>query len=174
MKTRTQIYKKIKSCSYCHKFGHDVRSCHILALMVERLHNNCLTKTLQGRPISFDIISLSFLKHLYRRLYPIRRIYMCSRKWVVKSLLSHYRNYLRIKHPSITYHYDKRQKRNNCPVCLSSKICLETNCNHPICSQCYYSYLEKTDRDHLSCPLCRTKIKEMKVCKRCEYQSFVD
>jgi len=143
MKTRTQIYKKIKSCSYCHKFGHDVRSCHILALMVERLHNNCLTKTLQGRPISFDIISLSFLKHLYRRLYPIRRIYMCSRKWVVKSLLSHYRNYLRIKHPSITYHYDKRQKRNNCPVCLSSKICLETNCNHPICSQCYYSYLEK-------------------------------
>ena len=173
MKTRNQAYKKVKTCSYCHKHTHDVRNCHANALMVERLHTNALTKTIQGQALSFDIISLKFLKQLYRRLYPMRRIYMCSRAWVIKELLRHYKSYLRIKHPSIVYLYDKKQKKTQCPICLSSKKCLQTNCNHPICGECYCSYLENTDRDKVFCPLCRTKIEEMKVCKRCVYQSFV-
>jgi hypothetical protein len=174
MKTRTQVYKTIKKCSHCHKHTHDVRNCRANALVIEQLHSHSLTRLLQGQPISFDRISLKVLKHLYRRLYPMRRIYMCSRTWIIKELLRHYRFYLRTKHSHVIYHYIRQQKKKKCPVCLSSKVCMETSCNHPICGECYYSYLENTNVGKLSCPLCRSQIQEMKICKRCVYRSFVN
>jgi len=169
MKTRTQAYKTVKRCSCCRKHTHDIRNCHASDLMVEKIHSDALAKMLQGRTISFDPFSLKCLKYLYRRLYPMRRIYMCSRAWIIKELLRHYRTYIRLKHPHIIYRYDKKQTKKQCPVCLSSKICMQTNCNHPICRECYYSYLDKTDTGKLACPLCRTKIQEMNVCQRCVF-----
>jgi len=52
----------------------------------------------------------------------------------------------------------------DCPVCFDDIPCnkaIRTNCNHIYCSYCTYKIIEKTEKNHhISCCLCRGKIKK--------------
>jgi hypothetical protein len=50
-----------------------------------------------------------------------------------------------------------------CPICYEDKEQITTNCGHQFCAPCMYQHLDSGNHAH--CPMCRTNITELHVCK---------
>ena len=58
--------------------------------------------------------------------------------------------------------YEKVEKEayDECPVCYGSisvkNTCCMPNCNHKMCKNCYYNWLDKQEKN--TCPMCREEV----------------
>jgi len=150
----TQVLKK---CRFCRSDQHDVRHCLLAKLATEKKHSKCLTDVLSGSFSTISPCSNIILRQLYRQHFPYRRLYYPAMHMIL-SLNRFYREYLRKRHPEIqTFLSRAKRKSQKCPICLTTKPGVSTDCNHPMCHGCFYQFLDKSST--LSCPLCRHVIK---------------